>query len=130
MRKHALTWLIVSLVAAAALLGGCGGGSQEDANDPGQVVKKFWSEAFAKNVDATWDMLAEKTRAGFKTKEEWKSRVLDKSPGAGATVEVTKVKTEGDNATVSFAIKRGGRTTASGESQLVKENGAWKVAMP
>lgn len=130
MRKHALTWFTISLVAVVALLGGCGGGSQGDANDPGQVVKTFWSEAFAENVDATWDMLAEKTRDGFKTKEEWKSRVLDKSPGAGATVEVTKVKTDGDTATVSFAIKRGGRTTASGESQLVKENGAWKVAMP
>lgn len=132
MKKIIVLTCILSILVPAVALAGCGGsGGNTTGSSSGTaqgVAKAFWSAALKGDTAATWSMLSKELQTGLKSESDWAKTQTSSSPTA--TVEIGKVTVNGNTATVEVKIKTGGTDVTSSTVSMVKENGAWKVALP
>jgi hypothetical protein len=132
MRKIIVSACVLSILVATVALAGCGGsGGNSTGNNsatPQGVAKAFWAAALKGDTATTWGMLSSELKANLKSAADWAKTQTSSSPGA--MVEAGKATVKGNTATVEVKIKSGGTEITSSTVSLVKENGAWKVALP
>jgi len=105
MRKTVVLVCTLSLLLSAAVLAGCGGGGGSSSSPEG-VTKAFLAAAIKKDVDTTWDMLSQNTRASMKNKATLAETL--KTFGPNDKVVIGKTTVTGDKA------KSGSTTRAAG----------------
>jgi Domain of unknown function (DUF4878) len=132
MRKFIVLACVLSLLAGATMLIGCGsngGGGGTSSDTPESVAKAFWTAALTGNADTSWALLSKSIQGNLKNKEAWAKQGVSNTLGS-STIEVGKATISGDTAKVTIKVMNGGTEVISEEVTLVKEGGAWKVEMP
>lgn len=130
MRKIMVLACILSLLVPAVVLVGCGGGGgNSGSGTPEGVAQAFWKAALTGDADASWALLSKSVQTSLKNKEAWAKSGVSNTLGSGS-IEAGKATINGDTATVKIKVMNGGTEVTTSEVSLVKESGAWKVAMP
>jgi len=130
MRKVAVLACVLALLVPAVLLVGCGsGGGGSSAGTPESVAQAFWKAAMTGNAAASWGLLSKEIQARLKDEATWAKTGVTKTLGDGS-IEVGKATINGDTATVTIKVMKGGTEITTSEVTLVKEGGAWKIAIP
>ena len=132
MRKFMVLTCILSLLVSAAVLAGCGSGSTGSTSSSGtheSVAKAFWTASLTGDAATSWGMLSKKLQTNLKNEAAWASSGVTNTLGKGSIV-AGKATITGDTATVTIKIMSGGTEVTSSEVSLVKEDGAWKIAIP
>lgn len=120
----------VALVAATALLAGCGG---DDAATPEQVAEDFYAATAEADAGRICELVTEETAQagaddeGADTCEEGVTASIDAGDAEEAAalaeeVEIGEAMIDGDTATVQ--VSSGEET---GEVELVKEDDEWRI---
>jgi len=127
MRKAVILVCVLSLLVSAVTLLGCG--SSEEATTQGtpeEAAETFWNAALKGDAETSWELLSEGVKEGLGDITKWEAAVQNNPT---ASVEVGKATIDGDSATVEVSIKSNGAEAMTSEVSLVKEDGAWKVAL-
>ncbi len=124
MRKALVATCVLFLLVAIIPVVGCGGG---DKNSPTEAVNNFFDALNEKNFDAYKSLLVEEDRKRvekypFEAEEDFE--VLSTGP---YEYNVVKEEIEGDKATVVLIMQGIPSGEETGEVNLVKEKGEWKV---
>jgi predicted lipid-binding transport protein (Tim44 family) len=124
--------LLTFALIAAACLAACGGGN--DKKDAADTVRQFFTalqkQDAAKLCDRllTKDFIEQATQAtGDEARKQCKSQFKDLKASDFKLVSVDKVTVNGDKATATTTIERGGQTQPQVFS-LKKEDGDWRLA--
>jgi len=124
-RKFAILACILSILASAIALVGCGGGGSS-SQTPEKAAKTFWEAVAKQDADTSWALMAKNVQSYFKNTAGW-ARTLP-APDPKASVEVGKATITGDTAKVSVNMLSGGNVIYKTNVSLVKEDGIWKVS--
>ena len=124
MKKAVIMLLVMALAAATLAFAGCGGSGSSDT--PEQVVEQFLSASMEENADAAYELISEDSKSELDDKE---SLVAGFSDGIDA-YEVGAATISGDEARVAIVFQLSGlEGDLEFDIVLVKENGAWKIAL-
>jgi hypothetical protein len=132
MKKAFVLICLLVILAPAAVLAGCGSGTdtqESDVGSPEQVARSFWEASMTGDADTSWNLLSEELQSGLKNKEAWAQSGVSDTLGDN-TIEVGKAKITGDTAEVTIRIMNGNAEITDSDVLLVKENGEWKVKLP
>jgi hypothetical protein len=127
LKKIIVLACVLALFAGAVALAGCGNGGGGDSESPEEVAQAFWTAALTGDADTSWELLSETMQSGLKDKATWAESVQN---DPNASIEAGKATIEGDTAKVNIKILSSGKEVMDSDVSLVKEDGAWKVAMP
>jgi len=128
MRKAVVLVCVLSLLASAAMLLGCGSSENTStAATPEEVAETFWNASLKGDADASWALLSKSIKEGLGDKSKWEASVRN---DPNASVVAGKATIDGDSATVKVSIKSSGKEVMTSDVSLVKEDGAWKVELP
>ena len=122
---------VVAIICLVALLAGCGGDDQEDAE---QTVRDFVTAVNERDADAYCDdLITEEFRekstfaTGDRASESCK-RELKAIKGLHIElVRIVRTKVDGDRATTTVVFRRSGRQVRQ-RVLLEKDGGDWKIA--
>lgn len=132
MKKAIVLVCVLSLLAAAFVVAGCGSSGTSSGSTstttPEGVAKAFWTAAMQGDSAATWSMLSKQLQTGLKSEAEWAK--TQKTSNPGTTVEAGKATVSGDTATVTVKILSGKTLITTSTVTLVKEGGVWKIELP
>lgn len=132
MRKAVVFCCAMSMLLAALVFPGCGGsgsGGNDGSGTPEAAARSFWKASLTGDADTSWSLLSTRMQTGLGDRKAWANSGVSNSLGDNKVV-AGRPTVEGDRATVKVKVMNGDREVFSHDTQLVRENGQWKVAMP
>jgi hypothetical protein len=127
MKKAILLVCIVALIAPAAVLVGCGGGSSSSTKTPQQVMQEFWDAGQKQDATTSWNLMSTETQKVLKSKSVW-DQAIKATKDTNGKITIGKLTTTGDKAVLKVTVTSDGKSSTT-DMPFVKENGAWKLDM-
>jgi hypothetical protein len=121
----AVVRIALALLAGAVLLGGCGGGADDQQQIQDVLVQGYTTDKPAQECEeALSDSLLKRTYGSAA-----RCRTVEKEPDEGKpdAVEVSNVEVDGDTATAFVALKGGEQDGARGALELGRQGDDWRI---
>jgi hypothetical protein len=118
------------IVLALAILAGCGGDGEPSAEDDEKAVRDVVTLSLTTvnhSGDCRRRLSSQLIRKTYRNRTRCVRVQMDDEEDPADTVRFSRVKVDGDRATAAIRILGGSSDGATGELELVREDGDWRI---